>query len=95
MTDAEVVALWVRAYRRARAAVGKATHSDNLDARVARYHRLWCDRYTHPGWGTRFSSPKTRNICEYLMHLIDLARDGEICTSNPEYYTVMDEVLDD
>lgn len=94
MTDAQKVALWVRAYRRARAAVGKSTHSTDLDKRLDQYHKLWTNRYKTCGWAKRFASPKMRIICEYLMCLIDMARDGTICSANPAYYSVMDETLE-
>lgn len=84
---------YFRAYRRARAKLGKATLGVNLDERLDQYWQIWCD--SPKRLLARFAAPHNKDLVEYLMHLVDIADRGDITTTDPHFFHLMEDEQDE
>ena len=90
---AERLIWFLRAWRRARAKLGRATVGVNLDERLIQYWQIW--RADPKRLLSRFAAPHNKDLVEYLMSLIDIADRGQISEVDPHFYTLMEDKEDE
>lgn len=92
--EIETLDLFWKAYRRARRAICRYTRPTEIKRRLAAYRAAWNSPNRGENFPLLFRSPRARAVGEYLMGLVDIALEGRISTTNPDFYRAFDEIFD-